>query len=90
MVAAHINDLRAAAKQGMKTVYVNRPEEDFRGIGEVKTKKEGGEVDVVVNSFLELAAVLTGSPESVTVDLGHSHTSASIPRVSLVSPFIVW
>ena len=29
MVAAHINDLRAAAQQGMRTIYVRRPTEDL-------------------------------------------------------------
>jgi len=57
MVAAHIYDLRAAAKQGMATIYVERPQEDLGGVGEVKAKKDGGEVDCVVSSFLELATI---------------------------------
>jgi len=56
MVAAHIYDLRAAAKLGMKTIYVHREGEDSKVDREaVKTKDEGGEVDVVVNTFEELA-----------------------------------
>ncbi|KAI0329133.1 haloacid dehalogenase [Cubamyces sp. BRFM 1775] len=58
MVAAHIYDLRAAASHGMKTVYVRRPTEDLGLQEEVKCKEEGGEVDVVVNSLEELAALL--------------------------------
>jgi len=61
MVAAHIGDLRAAKGQGMRTVYVRRPkeeEEDAVVDGEgVKSKADGGEVDVVVDSFVELAGV---------------------------------
>jgi len=56
MVAAHIFDLRAAAKVGLRTVYVPRPQEERDGGSEeVKSKAEGGEVDVVVRDFRELA-----------------------------------
>lgn len=58
MVAAHIFDLRAAASHGMKTVYVRRVTEDINVRDSVKSKKEGGEVDVVVDSFEELAALM--------------------------------
>jgi len=59
MVAAHIYDLRAAAKYGLKTVYVRRPTEDNEEIHkEARSKAEGGEFDVVVDSFVELASVL--------------------------------
>ncbi|KAK0443226.1 haloacid dehalogenase [Armillaria borealis] len=58
MVAAHIYDLRAAAQVGMKTVYVQRPGED-RGDITVKSKSEGGEVDCVVQSFVELASLFS-------------------------------
>lgn len=59
MVAAHIYDLRAAAKEGMHTVYVRRPTEDLQEDRDsVKAKKYGGEVDVVVDSLEELADLL--------------------------------
>jgi len=62
MVAAHIFDLRAAAAQGMRTVYVRRPKEDEEALsalgGDIKSKEHGGEVDIVVDSFTELAEVL--------------------------------
>ncbi|KAI5117431.1 hypothetical protein M0805_007002 [Coniferiporia weirii] len=59
MVAAHIFDLRAAAKEGMRTIYVRRPTEDSSEMRtSVKAKKDGGEVDIVVDSFEELAQVL--------------------------------
>lgn len=58
MVAAHIHDLRAAASHGMKTIYVRRATEDDHSIrAEVKSKKDGGEVDLVVDSLLELASI---------------------------------
>ena len=58
MVAAHLYDLQAAASHGMKTVYVRRPTEDVDLQAEVKSKHDGGEVDVVVDSFEEIAALI--------------------------------
>ncbi|RPD73748.1 haloacid dehalogenase [Lentinus tigrinus ALCF2SS1-7] len=55
MVAAHLWDLRAAAKQGMRTVYVPRVTDDKEDRDSVKTKANGGEVDLVVSSIEELA-----------------------------------
>ncbi|THU78573.1 haloacid dehalogenase [Dendrothele bispora CBS 962.96] len=61
MVAAHLFDVRGAAKAGMKTVYVPRGSEDTKEEREsVKSKwedKERGEVDLVVKDFEELARV---------------------------------
>ena len=58
MVAAHMLDLRAAAALGMKTAYVRRPTEDVGIKEQIQRKENGGEVDVVVDSFEELAAVM--------------------------------
>ncbi|TFK32194.1 haloacid dehalogenase [Crucibulum laeve] len=61
LVAAHMYDLRAARALGMQTVYVPRPDEEGDPSvksGEVKSKKDGGEVDWVVGSFEELAQVV--------------------------------
>ncbi|EJD02361.1 haloacid dehalogenase [Fomitiporia mediterranea MF3/22] len=59
MVAAHLFDLQAAAKEGMRTIYIRRPTEDAPETRQsIKAKKDGGEVDVVVDSFEELASVL--------------------------------
>lgn len=58
MVAAHIYDLQAAASHGMKTIYVRRPTEDLGVRENVETKAEGGDVDVVVDGFEELAKLL--------------------------------
>ncbi|KAF9479218.1 haloacid dehalogenase [Pholiota conissans] len=61
MVAAHIYDLRAAASQGMLTVYVPRLGEDAPELQkEVKAKADGGDVDYVLSSFAELAGLAAG------------------------------
>ncbi|GAA5930953.1 hypothetical protein JCM1841_003662 [Sporobolomyces salmonicolor] len=54
MCASHIYDLRAAGQLGLKTIYVPRKTEDRNvegGGAAVKTKEEGGEVDVVVKGL---------------------------------------
>ncbi|KAL7281088.1 hypothetical protein ACG7TL_004392 [Trametes sanguinea] len=58
MVAAHMWDLEAAAKHGMKTVYVPRPTDDGDVRDKVKTKAEGGQVDALVESFEALAQLV--------------------------------
>ncbi|GJE89343.1 haloacid dehalogenase [Phanerochaete sordida] len=63
LVAAHIYDLRAAAALGYTTVYVPRATEDIDMRDELKRhdvrdKASGGEVDVLVGSFEELARVV--------------------------------
>lgn len=62
MIAAHIWDVRAAGKLGLKTIYIPRPDEDAEvPTGEVvKTKAEGGEVDYVVNSFEDIVKLVRG------------------------------
>ncbi|KAF5381720.1 hypothetical protein D9615_005627 [Tricholomella constricta] len=61
MVATHIFDLRAAGALGMKTVYIPRLGEGAAEVDEVKTKAEGGEVDVVVQSLEELAEIVAAA-----------------------------
>ncbi|KAF7974033.1 hypothetical protein HWV62_13559 [Athelia sp. TMB] len=58
MVAAHIFDLRGAARCGMKTIYVRRASEDADAARDVKSKDEGGEFDIVVDDLVELAGML--------------------------------
>ncbi|KAF7984617.1 hypothetical protein HWV62_12829 [Athelia sp. TMB] len=58
MVAAHIFDLRGAARCGMKTIYVRRSSEDANAARDVKSKDEGGEFDIVVDDLVELAGML--------------------------------
>ncbi|EIN03473.1 haloacid dehalogenase [Punctularia strigosozonata HHB-11173 SS5] len=60
LVAAHIYDLRAAASHGYKTIYVRRTSEDVGLRDTVKAKADGGEVDVVVDSLVDLEALLKG------------------------------
>ncbi|EIM86749.1 HAD-like protein [Stereum hirsutum FP-91666 SS1] len=55
MVAAHVHDLRGAAKVGLRTVYVRRETEDA-GVGIEQTAGyKAEEFDIVVNSLTELA-----------------------------------
>jgi len=63
MVAAHIHDLRAAASQGMATVYVRRPSED-KNSQDITDKSQGGEVDYVVDSLTELAEIFANRETS--------------------------
>ena len=58
LVAAHVADLRAAASQGIKTIYIRRPTEDNEVRDKVLSKAEGGEFDAVVDSFFELDLLL--------------------------------
>lgn len=65
MVAAHKFDLLAAASVGFKTIYVPRPAEDSREVREsMRGKKDGGEVDLVVKDFEELAKLIREARQS--------------------------
>lgn len=55
MVAAHVPDLRAAARQGLRTAFVARPDEWGPGT-DVGTPDPG--TDVVVDDFIALADAL--------------------------------
>jgi 2-haloacid dehalogenase len=58
MTAAHMNDLIAAKKLGLRTALVTRPFE-FGPIGKADTAADGeGIVDVVASDFMDLAAKL--------------------------------
>jgi 2-haloacid dehalogenase len=52
MTAAHSNDLKAAAENGLRTAHVGRPGERGPGTGETAPKVP---VDVAAGSFMELA-----------------------------------
>ena len=56
MVAAHPNDLAAAATRGFRTAYVHRPLE--RGPGREAKRPQPGDFDYVVDDFGELASAL--------------------------------
>ena len=55
MVAAHTNDLLAAAKCGLRTAHIARPNERGPGTGEAAPKAP---VDVAAISLEDLAATL--------------------------------
>ena len=56
MTAAHMDDLKAAKKQGLRTALVTRPLE-FGGKRKADTAEDGeGIVDVIASDFMDLAA----------------------------------
>jgi 2-haloacid dehalogenase len=55
MVAAHTNDLAAAAKSGLRTAHIARPNERGPGKGEAAP---GGPVDIAAQGLEDLAAKL--------------------------------
>jgi 2-haloacid dehalogenase len=48
MVAAHLNDLKAAKSNGLQTIYVERALEEDWGVEEVEQAKKDGWVDIWV------------------------------------------
>lgn len=65
MVTAHKWDLIGAASFGFKTIYVPRPTEDPRDVREnMRNKKDGGEADLVVQDFQELARLIREARQS--------------------------
>ncbi len=58
MVAAHTDDLKAAAACGLRTAYVHRADE--YGPGNERRRPEAGAFDIEVDSFEDLAAALGG------------------------------
>jgi len=58
MVAAHADDLRAAAAEGLRTAFVRRPME--WGPGQGVEEAPAGTFDVEADDFLDLAARLEG------------------------------
>jgi 2-haloacid dehalogenase len=75
MVAAHLNDLKAAKENGLQTVYVERPGEEDWGDDEVEKAKQGGWVDLWISGK-------DGSKGFVTVaeKLGIDVTDANLTR----------
>ena len=56
MVAAHNDDLRAAAALGFRTAFVRRPDE--YGPGQARDLRAEEDFDVVAEDFIELAEAL--------------------------------
>jgi 2-haloacid dehalogenase len=50
MVAAHLNDLRAAKDNGLKTIYVERPDEEEWDQEQVEKARQDGWVDLWVSA----------------------------------------
>lgn len=50
MVAAHLNDLRAAKDNGLKTIYVERPDEEDWDQAQVEKARLEGWVDLWISS----------------------------------------
>lgn len=50
MVAAHLNDLKAAKANGLQTIYVERPGEEDWGEDEVAKARREGWVDLWISS----------------------------------------
>ena len=61
MVAAHVKDLRAAASHGLRTVFIPRPREPDSA-PDTRARADGGEVDLVVKDFYEIARLLEERP----------------------------
>lgn len=59
MVAAHVEDLRGAARCGLKTIYVRRQTEDAGDGTENHAEYRPEEFDIVVNDLVQLAEKLT-------------------------------
>ena len=49
MVAAHLQDLEAARKEGMQTIYVEREEEEAWGVDMVREARRKGWVDMWID-----------------------------------------
>ena len=56
MVAAHNDDLRAAAAVGFRTAFVRRPDE--HGPGQTRDHRAEDDFDIVADDFIALAATL--------------------------------
>lgn len=61
MVAAHLKDLRAAASYGLRTIFIPRLGEPDSA-PETRGKADGGEIDLVVKDFGEIAKLLEERP----------------------------
>ena len=73
MVAAHLNDLKAAKSNGMQVVYVERPGEEDWSDEDVERAHEEGWVDVWV-SFAEGNRGFVTVAEKLGVEVPHAPT----------------
>lgn len=59
MVAAHLNDLRAAKDNGLKVIYVERPDEEEWTLEQVEKARHDGWVDLWIDSGNESNGFIT-------------------------------
>lgn len=69
MVAAHLNDLRAAKDVGLDTIYVERPDEEDWSVEHVVKARQDGWVDVWVSQGVENRGFITVA-EQLGMDVG--------------------
>lgn len=71
MVAAHLNDLKAAKDNGLQTIYVERPgEEDWDG-GQIDRARQEGWVDLWIGSNAGTRGFITVA-EKLGIELSSS------------------
>lgn len=80
MVAAHLNDLRAAKDNGLKTVYVERPGEEEWGKDEVE--KARGWVDLWISAAPDDQGFITVA-EKLGIEL---HAADETRKLSTSAP----
>jgi hypothetical protein len=76
MVAAHLNDLKAAKENGLQTVYVERPDEEDWGADEVEQARQGGWVDLWISSKDGSRGFITVA-EKLGIDVTDAEQTAS-------------
>jgi 2-haloacid dehalogenase len=81
MVAAHLNDLKAAKENGLQTVYVERPGEEDWSDEEVEQARQGGWVDLWISNEAGSRGFIT-----VAEQLGIDITGADQARLSSSAP----
>lgn len=82
MVAAHLNDLRAAKDSGLKTIYVERPGEEDWDRDRVEKARREGWVDLWISSGSESRGFIAVA-EKLGVELNASDQSR---RLSTSAP----
>ncbi|KAF2819478.1 haloacid dehalogenase [Ophiobolus disseminans] len=88
MVAAHLNDLKAAKQHGLKTIYVERPGEEAWDADEVEKARSEGWVDLWVSGMDGESGFITVA-EKLGVDvngLGNAKTVSDAKKLSSSVP----
>lgn len=82
MVAAHLNDLRAAKDNGLKVIYVERPNEEEWSLEQVEKAQQDGWVDLWIKSGNESNGFITVA-EKLGIELD---ASDQLGRLSKSAP----